>query len=110
MVRRQVAGSIRAKLGAWLLRPALRAIQKQIDYQEYGGAPLLGARECVIICHGRSSPKAIKNAIRVAKEFVANRVIDHMHTGIQTLAEAESRLDAASAASAPIGTRAGGSS
>src|SRR5207249_10562169 len=79
MLRREVAASLRAKMGAWLLRPALRAIQKQIDYQEYGGAPLLGARECVIICHGRSSPKAIKNAVRVAKEFVANRVTEHIH-------------------------------
>jgi len=107
MLRREVAASPRAKMGAWLLRPALRAIQKQIDYQEYGGAPLLGARECVIICHGRSSPKAIKNAVRVAKEFVANRVTEHIHTGIRSLAEAESRVGATT--NATIGTRAGGS-
>jgi glycerol-3-phosphate acyltransferase PlsX len=92
MVRREVASSLRAKLGVWLLRPALRAIRKQIDYQEYGGAPLLGARECVIICHGRSSPKAIKNAVRVAKELVVNRVTDQIRAGIRALTEAETRL------------------
>lgn len=107
MVRREVAGSTRAKLGAWFLRPALRSIQKKIDYQEYGGAPLLGARECVIICHGRSSPKAIKNAVRVAKEFVVNRVTDQIHAGIRTLTEAESRL--AMTKGDAIGQRAGGS-
>jgi glycerol-3-phosphate acyltransferase PlsX len=93
MVRREVAKSMRAKLGAWLMMPALRAIQKKTDYEEYGGAPLLGARECVIICHGRSSPKAIKNAVRVAREFVVNCVARHIHDGIRTLAEAESRFE-----------------
>jgi glycerol-3-phosphate acyltransferase PlsX len=93
MVRREVSKSMRAKLGAWLMMPALRAIQKKTDYEEYGGAPLLGARECVIICHGRSSPKAIKNAVRVAREFVVNCVANHIHAGIRTLAEAESRFE-----------------
>jgi glycerol-3-phosphate acyltransferase PlsX len=107
MVRREVAKSLRAKLGAWLLMPALRAIKKKTDYEEYGGAPLLGARECVIICHGRSSPKAIKNAVRVAKEFVVNRVAERIHEGIQTLSEAESRLSESMGAG--IGQTAGGS-
>ena len=92
MIRREVAKSLRAKLGAWLLMPALREIKKKTDYEEYGGAPLLGARDCVIICHGKSSPKAIKNALRVAREFVQNRVADHIHDGIQELAEAERRV------------------
>ena len=92
MVRREVAKSLRAKLGAWLLMPAFREIKKKTDYEEYGGAPLLGARECVIICHGRSSPKAIRNAVRVANEFVLNHVTERIRAGIRTLAEAESRF------------------
>ena len=40
-----------------------------MDYSEYGGAPLLGVRGVAIICHGRSNANAMKNAIRVAKEF-----------------------------------------
>src|SRR5262245_65535137 len=92
MVRREVAKSLRAKLGAWLMLPALRAIKKKTDYEEYGGAPLLGARECVIICHGRSSPKAIKNALRGAREFVHKRVAEHIPPGTPHTAAAESRF------------------
>jgi glycerol-3-phosphate acyltransferase PlsX len=92
MIRREIERSWRAKLGAWLLQPSLRSVKKRIDYEEYGGAPLLGARECVIICHGRSSPKAIKNAMRAAREFVMNRVTDRIRAGIEALTEAESRL------------------
>src|SRR5207247_7312147 len=106
MFRKEIARSWCAKLGAWLLVPALRSIKKRTDYEAYGGAPLLGARECVIICHGRSSQKAIKNAVRVAKEFVVNRVTDRIHAGIRTLAEAETRLAVASGD--PIGQHAGG--
>ncbi len=101
MVRREVAKSLRAKLGAWLLLPALRAIKKKTDYEEYGGAPLLGARGCVIICHGRSSPKAIKNALRMAREYVQNRVGDHIHEGIEELSVAESRVAAPDGRPAP---------
>lgn len=106
MVRREVAKSLRARIGAWLMMPAFRAIKKKTDYEEYGGAPLLGARGCVIICHGRSSPKAIRNALRVAKEFVVNRVTDRIHDGIRTLAEAESRL--ADPLARKVGQTAGG--
>jgi glycerol-3-phosphate acyltransferase PlsX len=44
-------------------------IKKKLDYSEYGGAPLLGVDGVVIIGHGRSSAKAIKNAVRLAHEF-----------------------------------------
>ena len=106
MARREFTRSLRARIGAWLLMPALQAIQRQMDYEEYGGAPLLGARECVIICHGRSSPKAIKNAVRAAREFVANRVADRIRAGIRTLTEAELRL--AANGLDRVGRRAGG--
>ena len=109
MVRREVAKSLRAKLGAWLLMPALREIKKRTDYEEYGGAPLLGARECVIICHGRSSPKAIRNAVRVAKDFVRGRVAERIHDGIRALAEAEKTFGESLAPRAPQQQSAGGS-
>lgn len=67
-----------SKLGVFLLRPSLRAIRKKIDYSEYGGAPLLGVNGVFIICHGRSSAKAIKNAVRRAKEYVDNKVVQHI--------------------------------
>ena len=59
------------KLGALLSRGAFTGLMARLDYSEYGGAPLLGLKGGCIVCHGRSSPKAIKNAIRVARDFVA---------------------------------------
>jgi glycerol-3-phosphate acyltransferase PlsX len=49
-----------------------------LDYSEYGGAPLLGIRGNSIICHGRSSPRAFKNAIRVAAQAVESNVSQHI--------------------------------
>lgn len=51
-------------------REVLASLARQLDYAEYGGAPLLGVNGVVIIAHGSSSPKAIKNAIKVAARFV----------------------------------------
>lgn len=61
-------------LGVMLLKNSLRRFKKDIDYAEYGGAPLLGVNGVVIIGHGRSNVKAIKNAIRVAKEEVERNI------------------------------------
>jgi glycerol-3-phosphate acyltransferase PlsX len=70
------------KLGALLTRGAFRRFKKRVDYTEYGGAPLLGVGGICIISHGRSTAKAIKNAIRVAAECVENGVIEHIRKGI----------------------------
>ena len=60
--------------GAWLCQPALEAIRRETNYEEAGGAPLLGVNGRVIISHGISSARAIRNAIRVAGETVAKKV------------------------------------
>ncbi len=74
MLRREMTRDLRSKLGAVILGPAFRRFRKDLDYAEYGGAPLLGVDGVVIIAHGSSSPKAIKNALRVAGEFVSHRI------------------------------------
>jgi glycerol-3-phosphate acyltransferase PlsX len=56
------------------IRKGLRAL----DYSEHGGAPLLGVKGVSIICHGRSSPAAIKNAIKAAVQAVESRMNEHM--------------------------------
>lgn len=66
MIGREVKSSIRTRLGAMLLLPALRGLKRQMDYTEYGGAPLLGVQGISIICHGSSNAATIKNAIKVA--------------------------------------------
>ncbi len=63
LLRREVAASPRAKLGVLLLRPALRAVKQRVDYDEIGGAPLLGVNGTGLIAHGRSGPKAILNGL-----------------------------------------------
>ncbi|MCX8493678.1 MAG: phosphate acyltransferase PlsX [Chthoniobacterales bacterium] len=60
--------------GAWIARNAFRAIRKKTNYEDYGGSPLLGVNGICIIAHGSSTPLAIKNAIRVATEFIEQQV------------------------------------
>ena len=62
------------KIGILLLKKTFIKFKKELDYAEYGGAPLLGVNGVVIIGHGRSNSRAIKNAIRVAGEEVKNQV------------------------------------
>ncbi|WP_086296510.1 phosphate acyltransferase PlsX [Campylobacter devanensis] len=69
IIKQSVKKSPLAILGAILMKSVFRGLKNQIDYDEYGGAPLLGVKDCVIISHGKSSPKAIKNAIFQALKF-----------------------------------------
>jgi glycerol-3-phosphate acyltransferase PlsX len=69
MIKEEVKVSWMAKTAYLLARGAVNEIKKKLDYSEYGGAPLLGVDGVVIIGHGRSSPKAVKNAIRLAHEY-----------------------------------------
>jgi glycerol-3-phosphate acyltransferase PlsX len=62
-------GSFLEKLGAWLMRPALRRFKHRTDYAETGGAPLVGVDGVVIVCHGGSDARAIKNAVLTAGEY-----------------------------------------
>ncbi len=72
-----------SKLGALLLKPYLESFKRSVDYSETGGAPLLGVNGVCIIAHGSSSPKAIKNAIKRAKEFIEKRVNEHIQEDIE---------------------------
>ncbi len=56
------------------VKPAMAKVHAAHDWQEYGGAPLLGVDGYSIICHGRSEAKAIKNAIRVGKQLVVSNL------------------------------------
>jgi glycerol-3-phosphate acyltransferase PlsX len=69
MIKQGILSDPIARLGGFFLRSALRGLHKKLDYAEYGGAPLLGVNGISIVCHGKSNPKAIFNAIRVAGEL-----------------------------------------
>lgn len=75
--------SIRTKLAFKLVEPYFRAFKKSVDYNEVGGAPLLGVNGICIICHGSSKPKAIKNAIQLAEDFIKNDVNTHIREDIE---------------------------
>ena len=74
LLKRYLLSNPLGKIGLLFLMPGLKRFKKQLDYSEHGGAPLMGVNGVVIIGHGRSNKKAIKNAIRVAKEEVERKV------------------------------------
>ena len=78
LLRREISKSPVALLGAFMMKSRLNHIKKLADYSEYGGAPLLGVNGIVMISHGRSSPKAIKNAIRAAIREIEHHILDVM--------------------------------
>ena len=80
LLRRELMSSVLSKMGALLIKPTLSRLKKRLDYTEFGGAPLLGVNGSCIICHGGSSAKAIKNAIRVAGEFVTSQLNEKIQT------------------------------
>lgn len=80
LLRRELRGRLLGIMGGFLIRSSLSRLKKRLDYTEFGGAPLLGVNGTCIICHGASSPKAIKNAIRVASEFVKHRLNEQIQT------------------------------
>jgi phosphate acyltransferase len=82
MIKRELTSSAVTKAGAMLARPAFRNIKKRLDYSEYGGAPLLGVGHIVVIGHGSSNARAIRNAIRSAKEFSERGASDRIERGI----------------------------
>ncbi|NOX90132.1 MAG: phosphate acyltransferase PlsX [Calditrichaeota bacterium] len=73
-IRRNVGANLFTNLGAFLVKPAFSELKKSYDYQEYGGVPLLGVNGISVICHGNSSAKAIKNALKVAKQMRSHNV------------------------------------
>ena len=85
LISREIKKNPVSLFGAWLCRPALEAIRRETNYEEAGGAPLLGVNGRVIISHGISSARAIRNAIRVAGELVAKQVNERIVEEINSL-------------------------
>jgi glycerol-3-phosphate acyltransferase PlsX len=83
-LKKEIMATAIGRLGGLLLKPAFKRFKTKIDYDEYGGAPLLGINGISIVSHGRSSPKAIKNAIRVAKESFEKGVNRHIQEEVSS--------------------------
>jgi len=85
ILRTQMTSSLPNKLAAAVLRPGLRKVFRRLDYAEYGGVPLLGVNGSAIISHGRSNAKAIKNAVRVARQTAETNVAGAIAEGLAKL-------------------------
>jgi len=83
LLKEALSSTLSSKVGYVLSRKAFQHFRRRVDYSEYGGAPLLGVRGVSIICHGGSSPKAIKNAVRVAAEFAEGRVNEKIESELR---------------------------
>jgi glycerol-3-phosphate acyltransferase PlsX len=78
LLRREAGRSPTSAVGLLLAKRALAALKQKADYAEYGGAPLLGVRGACLVGHGRSNPKAIRNALRVAHSYATHGVVAHI--------------------------------
>ncbi|EAI8921041.1 phosphate acyltransferase PlsX [Campylobacter coli] len=74
ILKNEIKQSLISKISALLMKPSFKRLKKHIDWQEYGGAPLLGVNGCVIISHGKSDARAIKNAIFQAINFSESNI------------------------------------
>ncbi len=91
MMRQAIRKSLPAKIGALLMKKKVFArLKKQVDYAEYGGAPLLGVDGCAIVSHGSSNAKAIKNAIFQAIGYAQSDMNKRIE---ELLAQANSKED-----------------
>ena len=83
VLKEELTRSLQSKIGLLFSKKALLKFKKRFDYEEVGGAPLLGVRKPVMFAHGRSNPYTIKNAIRCAIEFTEANVIYHIENDLE---------------------------
>ena len=84
-IKQYIRKSPIAITGALLMRKVFKLLKKEIDYAEIGGAPLVGIKGCAIVSHGKSNPKAIKNAIFQAIRYVNTGVNEHIEKRLEEL-------------------------
>ena len=82
LLREELSSTVTMRVGSLLTRRALRHFRRRVDYSEYGGAPLLGVAGATIVGHGRSSAKAVRNAVAMAYRFAADRFIERVEQDI----------------------------
>jgi phosphate acyltransferase len=78
----ELRGTFSSQVGYLLSRRAFRRFRRRVDYSEYGGAPLLGVAGLAIVGHGRSSAKAVRNAIAMASRFASSDFIQRVEQEI----------------------------
>jgi phosphate acyltransferase len=76
MLKVELSRDLPSRVAAAVLMPAFQRIKRRLDFEEYGGAPVLGVNGVMINCHGRSSAKAFTNAILLAGRSVSERLVE----------------------------------
>ena len=90
LLREELSSTITMRVGSLLTQRALRHFRRRVDYSEYGGAPLVGVAGVTIVGHGRSSAKAVRNAVAMAYRFAASRFIERVEQDIAAAAVSHS--------------------
>ncbi len=85
LLKSELRASPRRILGALLAQPAFNSVRARMDYEEHGGAPLVGLNNTVIIAHGRSNAKAIASTLRLAQQAVAMDVTGKINQRVAAL-------------------------
>lgn len=83
LLHTELQATFGTRVGYLLSGQAFRRFRKRVDYSEYGGAPLLGVDQVCIVGHGRSSPKAVSNAVTMAVRAVRERLIARLAAATQ---------------------------
>jgi len=78
LLREELSSTITMRVGSLLTQRAMRHFKRRVDYSEYGGAPLLGVAGITIVGHGRSSAKAVRNAVAMAYRFASGTLIQRV--------------------------------
>jgi glycerol-3-phosphate acyltransferase PlsX len=81
----ELAATFGGRVGYVLSRQAFRRFRRRVDYSEYGGAPLLGLNGLCIVGHGRSSAKAVANAVMMAVRAVDEKLLERLRAGVSAL-------------------------
>ena len=81
----ELQGTFSSQVGYLLSRRAFRRFRRRVDYSEYGGALLLGVAGLVVVGHGRSSPKAVRNAIAMAHRFASSDFLSRVERDIASV-------------------------
>ena len=82
LLSEELSSTFTMRVGSLLTRRALRRFRRRVDYSEYGGAPLVGVAGVTIVGHGRSSAKAVRNAVAMAYRSVAGRFVERVEREI----------------------------
>ena len=86
----ELQSTFSSQMGYLLSRRAFRRFRRRVDYSEYGGAPLMGVAGLCVVCHGRSSVKAIRNAVAMASRFASTNMLGRVEQEIASEAVTES--------------------